>query len=335
VETWLEADDNFPRRKLVATLVDGAPHGEVRWLGEGGELMSLQHFEHGAQQGVRTDYFPNGDRCAEYHYQGDVNQGTNRFWYENGELSFEQDVQDNQPHGAVITYFPNGNKCVESQYVHGLAQGERYHFLPDGTHFATTLWVDGQQVQQQVHVEPTASDFHAIQQRADYSLALKDHWPSSAAQSAPQGVAAIPSAGGVGDVAPSAREVERALAGRRYRVVPKVLTWRQALAACEALGGRLAIVTDAEQNAFLTQLVRESGLDEAWLGATDEAAEGKWLWVDGSPLAYANWGPGQPNNKQNAEHYLLLWAVQGGVWSDQPDASHQHRPGFICQWEAE
>jgi hypothetical protein len=39
---------------------------------------------------------------------------------------------------------------------------------------------------------------------------------------------------------------------------------------CREHGGHLAVVTGEELNRFLTSLVREKGLDSAWLGATDE-----------------------------------------------------------------
>ncbi len=118
---------------------------------------------------------------------------------------------------------------------------------------------------------------------------------------------------------------------KKYQVFTDVMTWKEAKAQCEKLGGRLAIVTSQEDNDQLTKLVKEAGLNEAWLGATDEVKEGEWVWVDGSPMTFKNWGPGQPNNKQNREHYLLLWGAQNGKWSDQPDRSTEHRPGFICE----
>jgi hypothetical protein len=99
------------------------------------------------------------------------------------------------------------------------------------------------------------------------------------------------------------------------------------------LGGRLAVVTSEEQNDFSTRLVSGYGLDAAWLGATDERVEGRWVWVDGTLMGYSNWGTGQPNNKQSSEHYLVLLVSQGGKWSDQPNNSVQHSPGFICQWD--
>ena len=52
-------------------------------------------------------------------------------------------------------------------------------------------------------------------------------------------------------------------------------------------------------------------------------------------MHYTNWDVAyqQPNNKGQAEHYLILWLKNGGRWSDQPAVSKTHNPGFICQWE--
>ncbi len=135
----------------------------------------------------------------------------------------------------------------------------------------------------------------------------------------------------------AARYPEDAVAfgGSRYKVFPEQLSWHEAKKRCEDMGGHLAVVTGEPENAFLTAQVLRAGLAEAWLGATDEKAEGRWVWVDGTPMAFLHWGPSQPNNKQQEEHYLMLWAAQNGQWADQPSRSTQHKPGFICEWPAD
>ena len=125
--------------------------------------------------------------------------------------------------------------------------------------------------------------------------------------------------------------------GRFYKFFAESLNWHEARNRCAALGGRLAIVKTAAENDFLTELVRSQGAgrDAAWLGATDELREGVWQWVDGQEMHYTNWDVAfqQPNNKRQAEHYLILWLKNGGRWSDQPAESKAHNPGFICQWD--
>ncbi|MFO0878116.1 MAG: family 16 glycoside hydrolase [Gemmataceae bacterium] len=122
-------------------------------------------------------------------------------------------------------------------------------------------------------------------------------------------------------------------AGKAYKVFTPQLSWREASTKCEELGGNLVIIRSKEENALVTRLVDEAGLVEAWIGATDVMEEGKWIWIDGKPLVYSNWFKGQPNNKDGEEHYALLMVNRGGEWSDQPNESKQHRPGYVCQWD--
>ncbi|MFM7151271.1 MAG: family 16 glycoside hydrolase, partial [Gemmataceae bacterium] len=123
--------------------------------------------------------------------------------------------------------------------------------------------------------------------------------------------------------------------GKAFKVFTENLTWSQAKAECEKRGGILACIRSKEESDFLTGLVNKAALDEAWVGATDEQEEGKWVWLDGTPFIYTNWFTGQPNNKNSEEHYMILWARMEGQWCDQPNVSTQHRPGYVCQWKAD
>lgn len=109
-------------------------------------------------------------------------------------------------------------------------------------------------------------------------------------------------------------------------------TWTQARGNALAsthmgMGGYLATVTSAAENAFLGTL----GFTDGWLGGSDQGTEGTWLWMDGpeagnvfwtggpggSPTGYASWNGGEPNN-QNNEDFLHR---AGGLWNDLPNAS--------------
>ena len=126
--------------------------------------------------------------------------------------------------------------------------------------------------------------------------------------------------------------------GDRYKVFHELLSWHEARDKCEEMGGHLAIVKGENENRFLTSLVASAGLDAAWLGATDERAEGRWVWVDGTELRYENWDASrvQPNNRApwgEAEHYMLSLVSRKGAWWDLPDhAEKQFHPGFVCEW---
>ncbi len=120
-------------------------------------------------------------------------------------------------------------------------------------------------------------------------------------------------------------------AGRYFAVIREPLTWHEAKARCEAMGGRLACIDSAELNAVLYHLAAGSG--PVWFGATDEGSEGRWRSVDGQPLRYTNWGKGQPNKGRANEHFAMLDPKQDGPrWHDAP-AKLPRIEGFIVEWE--
>jgi len=122
-----------------------------------------------------------------------------------------------------------------------------------------------------------------------------------------------------------------------YKISEEFMGWHEAKAKCEEMGGHLIVIETPEEDAFFRELASRSGirfekLDGIWIGATDEAQEGRWLWVDGSQMKYTNWHEHQPNNKQGLEHYAMLWCA-AGKWVDQPTNSQQHKTYFACEWD--
>ena len=64
----------------------------------------------------------------------------------------------------------------------------------------------------------------------------------------------------------------------QFKYFAETMTWLDAKAACEALGGHLATSTNAEENTFLTTLTTDW---HTWLGGTYDATEGVWQWITG------------------------------------------------------
>ena len=122
--------------------------------------------------------------------------------------------------------------------------------------------------------------------------------------------------------------------GHSYSFVHGNLNFAQASAATAAMGGHLATVTSAQENAFVFGLTNGAW---AWLGGKDDAAEGVWKWTEGPEAgeqfwqggtggyapggAYENWNPtwwggnSEPNNAGN-EDGIHMWG--GGYWNDIP-----------------
>uniref|UniRef100_A0A8C5BPI4 C-type lectin domain-containing protein n=1 Tax=Gadus morhua TaxID=8049 RepID=A0A8C5BPI4_GADMO len=69
-------------------------------------------------------------------------------------------------------------------------------------------------------------------------------------------------------------------------------SWNKSRELCVSLGADLLVVDSKEEMDFI------SGYDgDPWLGATDEASEGSWRWVDGTVLSADNppWRRGKPS----------------------------------------
>ncbi len=124
--------------------------------------------------------------------------------------------------------------------------------------------------------------------------------------------------------------------GHSYQRIDAQMSWHEAKAHCEILGGYLATITSQEENDFVYSNIGIDG-ENHWLGATDEAAEGAWEWVTGETWSYSNWAVGQPDNDGGAEHYLSFWDVSPSNWNDLPDlaaTATASLTSFICEWES-
>ncbi|MDB4566783.1 hypothetical protein N9Z78_02160 [Akkermansiaceae bacterium] len=89
------------------------------------------------------------------------------------------------------------------------------------------------------------------------------------------------------------------------QIIEGNFTWHEAKADAEAKGGRLAVLDTQEKIDAANAFVVEAGFSEdLWLGLTDQDSEGEWAWLNGEPLATADWGQRQP---------------EGGSWGGQPE----------------
>ena len=104
-----------------------------------------------------------------------------------------------------------------------------------------------------------------------------------------------------------------------------MLSWDDATAACVALGAQLVTITSADENAALVTF----GAASAWIGYTDAAVEGTFVWSEGSSK-YTNWGMSQPDNGGAAGGENCAAILADGTWNDLPCATAQ---GYVCKVE--
>ena len=103
--------------------------------------------------------------------------------------------------------------------------------------------------------------------------------------------------------------------GSHYYCSLTGLDWTSAQQNAINNGGHLAVINSQAENDFIKNIIP---LSSAWIGLSDLASEGNFQWVNGDPLVYTNWYPGQPNNFNNGQHTVEL--LNTGEWNDQyPD----------------
>lgn len=112
-----------------------------------------------------------------------------------------------------------------------------------------------------------------------------------------------------------------------YLLVNQERSWHTAQEYCRGMGAHLVTISDEAENLFVYNIA-----SYAWLGASDEKAEGNWLWITGEPLIYSNWAEGEPNNCGEPdclpEHYLTF-SETPQQWNDVPALELP----FICEWD--
>jgi prepilin-type N-terminal cleavage/methylation domain-containing protein len=119
--------------------------------------------------------------------------------------------------------------------------------------------------------------------------------------------------------------------GHYYRFVPATVSWAEAVAlaaeytAGEERGYLATVTSQIEHDAMLAMI---GDVHSAWLGGTDSAVEGEWVWATGpeagrqfasgaTPVggSFVRWAPGEPNNNGDQD-CLHLWRPSGHRWDD-------------------
>lgn len=122
------------------------------------------------------------------------------------------------------------------------------------------------------------------------------------------------------------QEVQESLFNNhRYELVDEGMTWTEAKNYAESQGGYLAVITSAEEEAFVESLVKAGSKNQYWLGGYRSGSN--WNWVNGETFSYTKWDKGEPNDYQSSESYLQIYrlknpAVSGSQalrWNDIND----------------
>lgn len=118
--------------------------------------------------------------------------------------------------------------------------------------------------------------------------------------------------------------------GHNYQLLTSA-SWPESETVAQSLGGHLVTINDATENLWVFNTfmgLTGSATPSLWIGLTDQANEGNFVWASGEPVTFTNWYPGEPNNTPNAdptgEDYASLRGPQNAdphpTWNDLPTA---------------
>jgi len=111
-----------------------------------------------------------------------------------------------------------------------------------------------------------------------------------------------------------------------YLLTPE--TWPVAEAEAEDMGGSLAVVRNAdEQEWIFSTFGNLGGVGRGlWIGLHRTEPGGKFVWANGSPLDYAHWLTGEPNNAGGNENCVQIqwYPAAPGTWNDLNEATQMN-----------
>lgn len=129
-----------------------------------------------------------------------------------------------------------------------------------------------------------------------------------------------------------------------YRVFNNPLSQPDAALFCEKLGGHLAYVNNAKEQAYINDLISQEGKRNMyWIGAVKE--DTRWHWSNGSVFGkYTNWSSDKTKESEKDAKYAVInfgsdkhdtgsWVAKPAEGSPGTESEYYINYGFVCEWE--
>jgi hypothetical protein len=111
--------------------------------------------------------------------------------------------------------------------------------------------------------------------------------------------------------------------GHNYYLLAQT-NWNAGEAQAIALGGHLATIRNADENAWvLLTFAPIFGNADLFIGLTDRAHEDTFVWISGETNSYRHWKSGEPNNAGGNEDRVAI-DTTNGRWNDVPGTHNGH-----------
>ncbi|OXB84688.1 UNVERIFIED_CONTAM: hypothetical protein H355_001165 [Colinus virginianus] len=107
-------------------------------------------------------------------------------------------------------------------------------------------------------------------------------------------------------------------------------TWLESQEFCRSIGGDLASINGKEEQYVIWRSIAKNGFyhQHFWMGLYYLNPDDGFVWSDGSPVRYENWGFGEPNNYQGIELCAEISGDSSMLWNDR---HCDYLYGWICQ----
>ena len=129
--------------------------------------------------------------------------------------------------------------------------------------------------------------------------------------------------------------------GSKYYLFEQNISWTEARAYCESLGGHLATIHSREEDVAVSELLTKGTAYREWfyIGSTSQC--GTWKWIDGADVSMSNESSNWGNIHGEAQtgptgwnDYLMKYRSTGtwiGIQNFYLPKSNMNRIGFICE----
>ena len=116
-----------------------------------------------------------------------------------------------------------------------------------------------------------------------------------------------------------------------YLFSHETATWADAVLTCQLLDSQLIEIEDAFENTYVKNVVKGLGGTAWYIGATDKAVEGEFVWMNSKQSlskVFTDYIPGEPGNVNHDEGCLVLYQKGDYRWAD---VSCELKSHYICE----
>lgn len=102
--------------------------------------------------------------------------------------------------------------------------------------------------------------------------------------------------------------------GHAYKRI-RCKSWDDANSQAVAQDAYLVAINDAAEQEWISKTFNLTP-PMCWIGLTDYANEGEWVWASGEPVTFTNWAPHEPHDNDFGDEDFVWMEVFSGKWFD-------------------